>query len=93
MPNLKLWKDPLPNESIDGGKQLLERLRWNITINQTGEAWTVHAGHQLLLKTTSAEAVEALVYGMALSYSVIPDRIMREFQETVDRDTDGFPPG
>jgi len=89
MPNLQFWKEPFPNESIEEGKHLLHALQWNIKVNQKEGTWTVHAGHQLLLKTAREEAVEALLYGMALSYSVMPERVLNEFRKTVDWDTEG----
>ncbi len=86
MPNMHFWKEPFPNESIEEGKKLLNALRWNISVSKTRGTWTVHAGHQLLLKTTCEEAVEALLYGMALSYVVMPTQVLNEFRKVVDRD-------
>jgi hypothetical protein len=34
MPNLALWLEGLPNQSLDAGKQLLQELRWNITVQE-----------------------------------------------------------
>lgn len=86
MPNLALWLEGLPNQSLDAGKQLLQELRWNLTVQEKDGIWTVHGGHQLILKTTVKEAVEALIFGMALSYAVIPERILGEFRDAVEKD-------
>ena len=74
MPNLQFWKELFPNEFIEEGSQLLKDLHWNITAKQTNDLWTVHAGHQLLLKTTPSEAVEALLYGIAWPTMRCPSR-------------------
>jgi hypothetical protein len=87
MPNLQFWTELFPNESIEKGKQILEELHWNIAVKKHGpKLWTVHAGHQLLLKTTSEEAVEALLYGMALSYQGMPEPMLTELRRILDRD-------
>lgn len=86
MPNLAPWLEALPNQSLDEGKRLLEALKWNITIQEKDGLWTVHAGHKLILQTTVPEAVEARIFGMALNYPVIPERIPSQFREQVERD-------
>lgn len=86
MPNLQCWTELFPDESIEKGTQLLNELHWNIAVKQTPDFWTVHAGHQLLLKTTSKEAVETLLYGMALSYEAMPAPMLNELRKILDRD-------
>lgn len=86
MPNSKFWTELFPNESIEEGKQLLQELHWNIALKHDQGLWAVHAGHQLLLTTTSEEAVEALLYGMALSYHAMPKPLLEQLRKTLDRD-------
>jgi hypothetical protein len=46
MPNLKFWTELFPDESIAKGKEVLEKLHWNITVKKhKPKLWTVHAGH------------------------------------------------
>lgn len=88
MPNLQFWTELFPDESVEKGNQILEKLHWNIAVKRhKAGVWTVHGGHQLLLKTTSTEAVEALLYGMALIYQSMPDPLLKELRETLDRDS------
>lgn len=87
MPNLQFWIELFPDESIEKGKQVLEDLHWNIKVKKhRPKLWTVHAGHVLLLKTTSEEAVEALLYGMALICQGMPKPMLKELREIFDRD-------
>lgn len=86
MPNLKFWTELFPNESIEEGKQLLQELHWNIAVKRNQGLWVVRAGHQLLLTTTSEEAVEALLYGMALSYHAMPKPLLEQLRKALDRD-------
>jgi hypothetical protein len=87
MPNLQFWIELFPDESIEKGKQVLEELHLNIKVKKhKPKLWTVHAGHQLLLKTTSEEAVEALLYGMALTYHAMPKPMLTELRKIFDRD-------
>jgi hypothetical protein len=66
------WINYLPGESLEGGIALLNRLLWNIRYGPARRGgWAVHAGHCLIFKSDSKDSVEAFLYGMALSYSVM----------------------
>ncbi len=67
------WRDHLPDQTLEGGLSLLNELKWNLEIKQVGKFWHVTAGHKALLKTSSRDAVDSFLYGMALAYSVVPD--------------------
>lgn len=87
MPNLQFWTELFPNGSIEEGKEILGDLHWNIVVKQhSPDLWTVHGGHQLLLKTTVKEAVDALLYGMSLAYHGIPEHILDQLRRKLDRD-------
>lgn len=71
----------LPNHSLDGGRQLLESLSWNIKIVQHENTWTVMGGEKAILTTTVVEAAESFLYGLALAYSLMPPDLFEELRE------------
>ena len=71
------WMDHLPEESLEGGIKLLNRLRWFIRIGQSHDGnWVVAAGHCVIFKADSREAVDAFLYGMSLSYAVMKQELL-----------------
>jgi len=74
------WMEPLPSHTLEGGIGLLQELKWNLKITQSDAGWFVNAGHIKLLKTSSREALDAFLYGMALAYSVMPSAILDQFR-------------
>ena len=81
------WLEGLPEHSLDAGVRLLNELAWNLQIREMEGTWFVNAGHQPLLKTSSREAVEALLYGLAIAYSTLPDKAMTEVRNFVKEST------
>ena len=81
------WLEALPEESLDAGTRLLNELAWNLKIREIDGIWFVKAGHQPLLKTSSREAVEALMYGLAIAYSTLPEKAMAEVRKFVKEST------
>jgi hypothetical protein len=76
------WLEVLPEHSLDAGIKLLKELGWYLEVREMDGSYFVNAGHVVLLKTSSKEAVEALLYGMAISFSTLPKgalKIVREF--------------
>jgi hypothetical protein len=82
------WLEGLPEQSLDAGVRLLNELAWNLQIREIDGAWFVNAGHKLLLKTSSREAVEALLYGLAIAYSTLPEKAMIEVRKFVKESTE-----
>jgi hypothetical protein len=74
------WTEPLPDRSFDGGLKLLDDLKWNLAVKEVGGVWFVQAGHIKLLATSSREAVDAFLYGLALAYSVMPRELLDQFR-------------
>jgi len=66
------WLEVLPNQSLDAGIELLKELGWNLQVREIDGFLFVNSGHTVLLKTTSRDAVEALLYGMAISFATLP---------------------
>jgi hypothetical protein len=74
MPMLKM----IPGGSIEDAKALLASVWWLIEIERFDDAWVVKAGEQQLLITSSEDAVQTFIYGMALAYSMIPADLLDE---------------
>lgn len=82
------WLEILPEHSLDAGVRLLNELKWNLQVREVDGAWFVNAGHQPLLKTSSRDAVEALLYGLAIAFSALPEKAMEEFRKFVKESTE-----
>jgi len=72
------WLEALPNQSLDAGIKLLNECGWNLKVREVKGSLFVNAGHIALLKTSSREAVESLLYGMAIAYSTLPKSALTE---------------
>jgi hypothetical protein len=73
----------LPGSSLEGGLELLKSLEWHISYKQVGDTWWIWAGDQWVFKTDSRDTMEAFLYGMALSYAVLPDNILESIRQLV----------
>lgn len=82
------WLDRLPDQTLEGGVSLLNDLKCNLDIKQIENTWHVGAGHKGLLETSSREAVDAFLYGMALAYSVLPEPIFEQFRKYASEATE-----
>jgi hypothetical protein len=80
-----LWLDHLPNNQLEGGIELANRLHWNITWAHHEEHWYVWSGEGLLLKTDSQEVAEAFLDGLGLAYAVFPDGIFQQLEQQVNQ--------
>ena len=68
----------LPSASLDGALGLLSQLKWNVSLKKQGDSWLVFGGEKCLLKSSSEEAAQAFIYGLALAYGVMPDTILEQ---------------
>jgi len=66
------WLEVLPEQSLEAGVKLLKELGWHIQVREIDGVLFVNSGHTILLKTSSRESVEALLYGMAISFATLP---------------------
>jgi hypothetical protein len=66
----------IPGQSLEGAVRFLSELKWEIRVVESGDVLSVGAGHRLLLKTSSRDAVDAFLYGVALAYSLLPRPIL-----------------
>jgi hypothetical protein len=83
------WLEILPGGTLEGGIELLNELKWNLQIRESGGIWFVKTGHQVILKTSSREAVDALLYGIAVAFSALPKPALEEFRRFVKESTEG----
>jgi hypothetical protein len=79
-----LWLDHLPEEKIEGGVQLANRLHWSITWAENEHGWFVWSGECLILRADSRQVAEAFLYGLGLAYSVLPDDIFTQLERNVE---------
>lgn len=81
------WLEVLPKQSLEGGIDLLKGLGWNLHVREVEGSLSVNSGHIVLLKTSSPEAVDALLYGMAISFATLPKAALQEIQKFVGEST------
>jgi hypothetical protein len=74
------WMHNIPSSSIEGALGLLNHLGWNATVQNRKEHWLLFSGDSAVFKTTSREALEAFVYGLALAYAVVPKELRERFR-------------
>ena len=75
------WMDHVVGGTLESGIDLASRLGWDISVTDNGRQWQVWAGDQVILQTDSRQAVESFLYGMALSYSILPEPILARIRE------------
>ncbi|HEV2237898.1 MAG TPA: hypothetical protein VGR57_14660 [Ktedonobacterales bacterium] len=68
-----VWLNRLPDNRLEGGIELVNRLYWNITWWEHEGHWYVKAGEDIILRTDSRQSAEAFLYGLSLAYAVLPD--------------------
>jgi hypothetical protein len=71
----------IPGHSLEGAIRLLNDLQWNIRVVESEGSPSVGGGHKLLFQTTSREAADAFLYGLALAYSVLPKEIFNQVKK------------
>jgi hypothetical protein len=67
------WLEVLPEHSLEAGIELLKELGWKLKVREAEGSFFVNSGHTVLLKTSSRDAVDALLYGMAISFATLPE--------------------
>lgn len=79
------FMDRFPDESIEKGIKILDRVYWFIQVNQKNTLWSVYAGEELIFKTDSKEALDAFLYGLAITYVSIPDALVDSISDLVKK--------
>jgi hypothetical protein len=87
------WLEVLPGRSLEGGIEMLNELKWNLKTREVDDIWFVNTGHQVILKTSSREAVDALLYGLAIAFSVLPKGALEEFRKFMNESAGEGAPG
>lgn len=77
------WLEVLPERSLEAGIKLLKELGWNLQVREIDGVFLVNSGHTVLLKTSTRESVDASLYGMAISFSTLPESALREVRKFV----------
>ena len=70
----------LPSSNLRGAVELLNQLKWNISLGKKGNTWQAFGGEKCLLVSSSEEGAHAFVYGLALAYSVLPEVILDQIR-------------
>jgi hypothetical protein len=78
------WLEILPDHSLDAGIKLLNDLKWNLRVRELDGTWFVNAGHQVMLKTSSQDSVEAFLYGLSIAFSVLSKTARDEFRQFME---------
>jgi hypothetical protein len=84
------WLDHLPGESIEGRVELVNEFYWNISSWEHEGKWYCQSGECTLLVTDSKQAMDAFLYGLSLSYSVIPEHILAPWKAEMDDELKDF---
>jgi hypothetical protein len=71
-------------ESLDKAQEIANEFLWNITIVKREETWIVYSGDRKLLSSTDRNVVDAFLYGLGLSYAVIPEPYHSELKKILD---------
>jgi hypothetical protein len=64
---------------------MLNELKWSLQTREVDGVWLVNTGHQVILKTSSRESVDALLYGLAIAFSVLPKGALEEFRKFMNK--------
>lgn len=76
------WKNA--NDAIE----FLHIVDWNLSIIKVDTNWYLYAGDQPICSSETIDELNSFVMGMALSYSVLPDAIIKEIQNLIAKDSD-----
>lgn len=77
------WLGALPDETLEGGIDLANKLAWNITVVEKSRNWEVFGGDQVMYAADSRECVDAFLYGLTLAYAVLPEQIFEQLREAI----------
>lgn len=77
------WLEVLPDRSLESGINLLKELGWHLQVREIDGTLFVNSGHTVLLKASSQESVDALLYGMAISFATLPKPALDEVRKFV----------
>jgi len=79
------WIDRFPNKNLRNSFDLLEKVYWHITVQQTGLHWRVYAGEDLIFQTDIKEALDAFLYGLGLTYVSIDQAIVDAYRNELQK--------
>lgn len=74
-----------PNKNIEEGIKILDKMYWFISTGKENDNWNVYAGEKVIFRTDSKETLDAFLYGMALTFVPMPEKLVDYFSEEIKR--------
>ncbi len=79
------WIDRFPNRKLQNSFDLLEKVYWYISVQQSEQHWRVYAGEDLIFQTDAQEALDAFLYGLGLTYVSIDQAIVDAYHKELQK--------
>ena len=61
--------------TIEDAEHIINTFHWFLTVDEINGEWTIRSGEKTIFSADTREAVDAFLYGMALSYKGLPPRL------------------
>lgn len=61
--------------TIDDAEHIINAFHWFLTVEGINGQWTIRSGEKVIFTADSRDAVDAFLYGMALSYKGLPPHL------------------
>jgi hypothetical protein len=74
-----IWIDRIG--SLDAGVKLINEIGWTLKFGETNGRWYIQSGEKVIFSADTPRAVEAVLYGMALAYSVLPSSYIESLRD------------
>ena len=80
MNELLMLEKYFPEENLEGGIALANRLDWGLSVRMAGESYVVSSGDEPILRTDTKDALQAFIYGLGLAYAVLPEKLFQSLE-------------
>jgi hypothetical protein len=77
------WLERFPDGKIEGCFDLLDKIYWHIDVRDHDGTWSVYAGESLIFHTDNRDCLDAFLYGMGLTYVVLPQTVFEKLREEI----------
>lgn len=61
--------------TIEDAEHVINAFHWFLNVDEINGQWTIRSGETVIFSADSREAVDAFLYGMALSYKGLPPHL------------------
>lgn len=78
------WLEMIPGQDLQGAISILNSFDWNISKEKFNENWRLFSGDRLLFSSDNETEVDAFIFGMALSFAVLPNEIQDKIRQIID---------